>query len=114
LSAASPNTSPAELSKRVVLQYQTRTPDGKGAFTTTWNDAATVWAAVWPASAKEIIAAGAPSGVITHRVRIRFRKDITSAWRIKYGNRYLAIVAPPINPSMANQWLDVLCREAVL
>lgn len=107
------NTSPAELKHRITLQYQTRTPDGAGAWTTTWNDAATVWAAIWPGQpAREAMAAGAPSAELTHRIRIRYRADVRASWRIKYGQRFFAIVAPPINPNEDSIWLDILCKEA--
>lgn len=100
-----------ELKERVTLQYQTKTPDGLGGFTTSWVDAATVWAAVWPVSAKETITSMATTMTITHRVRIRYRSVLRSSWRIVYAGRNFNIVSI-IDPSEQHRWLDILCKEA--
>lgn len=101
----------AALNKRITWQYQTKAPDGMGGFTVSWVDACTVWAAIWPASANEIIAANAPSMVVSHRIRMRWRSTFSPAWRGKFGTRYFAIVGIT-NPNERNEWLDVLCKEA--
>ena len=106
-----PNTSPAELNKRVTLQHPTKAPDGMGGFTVTWTDAATVWAAVWPVNASEAIQAGQTAMTVTHRVRIRYRSVVKAAWRISYAGRLFNIVAI-IDPNSAHRWLDILCKEA--
>jgi len=82
-----------------------------GGFTDTWTDAATIWAAIWPTSAKEIIAANATTMVVSHRIRIRYRSVLQAVWRIKFGNRYFAIVSI-INQNEANEYLDLMCKEA--
>lgn len=99
------------LNKRVTWQYKTKTPDGMGGFTEIYVDAGTVWAAIWPVSANEVIAASATSMVVTHRIRQRFRSGFKPSWRLKFGNRYFAVVSI-INPSEKNEWLDLLCKEA--
>lgn len=100
-----------DLNKRIVLQYKTRVADGMGAWTETWNDAATIWAAIWPTSAAELVAANATSMVVSHRIRIRYRSTIKSSWRVRFGNRYFAIVSI-INPSEKNEYLDLMVKEA--
>ncbi|MEN6473766.1 MAG: phage head closure protein [Syntrophaceae bacterium] len=105
------NTS--ELKHQITIQAPSLTPDGSGGFTTTWTaKAANIWAAIWPVSAKETIKNGQVSGEITHRIRIRYRRDVQADWRVKFGNRYFNIAAPPINPNMDNEWLDLVCKEA--
>ena len=108
---ASPNTSPADLNKRITLQYPTKVPDGMGGFTTSWVDAATLWAAIWPVSAGEQIQAQAPTMTITHRIRIRFRTGIRAAWRIKFADRYFNIVSV-VDQNMSHRWLDIMAKEA--
>ena len=106
-------TATGELNKRITLQYQTRVPDGMGGFTPSWVTAvANIAAAIWPTSAKEQLQAGQVSGEITHRIRVRYRSVLKSSWRVKFGNRYFAILAPPIDPNMKHEWLDLLCKEA--
>lgn len=103
----------SELKHLITIQAPVLAPDGSGGFTTAWTaKASNIWAAIWPVSAKEIIKAGQVSGEITHRVRIRYRRDVQSNWRVKFGNRYFNIAAPPVNPNMDNEWLDLVCKEA--
>jgi SPP1 family predicted phage head-tail adaptor len=100
-----------DLDKRIVIQYPTRTPDGMGGFTVAWVDAATVWAAFWPVGATETIQASQATMTITHRIRMRYRAVLKSGWRISYAGRYFNVVSI-IDPNMAHQWLDVMCKEA--
>jgi SPP1 family predicted phage head-tail adaptor len=76
-----------------------------------WSPVATVWAAIWPVSASEVVKANATTMIVSHRVRIRFRSVMKAAWRIKFGNRYFSI-GSIINPNEANEYLDLLCKEA--
>ena len=106
-------TSPSDLNKRITLQAPTKVPDGMGNFDETWTDMGDpIWAGIWPTSANQSIQSLQPVGTITHRIRIRYRSVLRSSWRIKFGNRYFAIVAPPINPNEKNEFLDLLCKEA--
>ena len=101
-----------ELNKRIILQYETKVSDSMGGFTSTWIDAATVWAAIWPTSAAELIQSMQTDMVISHRIRIRFRSVLRPSWRIKFGTRYFNIVSI-INPNEKNEYLDIMAREAV-
>lgn len=109
--SASPNTSPSELNKRVTLQQPSKTPDGMGGFTVAWSDAATVWAAVWPIGANEIIQSDKPTMTVTHRIRIRHRSVLKAGWRVYYMGRFFNIISI-IDPNTAHRWLDLLCKEA--
>jgi SPP1 family predicted phage head-tail adaptor len=100
-----------DLNKRITLMYQTKVPDGAGGFTTTWTTAAEIYAAIWPVSAKETIEAAQATMTITHRIRIRYRANIKSSWRIKFANRYFNIVSI-IDQNMQHKWLDILVKEA--
>jgi SPP1 family predicted phage head-tail adaptor len=100
-----------DLNKRITFQAKTTTSDGMGGPVVTWADVATVWAAIWPTSANETVQANATTMVISHRVRIRFRSVLKASWKIKFGNRYFSIVSI-INPNEANEYLDLMCKEA--
>jgi SPP1 family predicted phage head-tail adaptor len=104
-------TGPEDLDKRITLQYSTKVSDGAGGFTTTWVDAASVFAAIWPTSASEVTAANSTTMVISHRIRIRFRSVLKASWRVKYKSRYFNIVSI-LNPNEAGEWLDIMCKEA--
>ena len=101
-----------DLNKRVTLQYKTRVPDGMGGFTEVWNSVTPdTWAAIWPTSARDLIQASSTAMVVSHRIRIRYRRDVRGSYRVKFGNRYFAIVSI-INPEEKNEWLDLMCKEA--
>jgi SPP1 family predicted phage head-tail adaptor len=95
--------------KRVVLQNITRIPDGMGGSNDVWNTVDTVWASIWPISATEIIASNASSMVSTHRIRMRYRKDIKANWRVKYHNTYFNVVSI-LDLNMAHRELEILAK----
>ena len=101
-----------ELNKRVILQYATKVSDGMGGFTFSWVDAATVWCAIWPTSAREQVQSMKETMTISHRIRIRYRSVLRPDWRIKFGSRYFNIVSI-INTSERCEWLDIMCKESV-
>lgn len=100
-----------ELNKRIEIQSKTSTADGLGGYTDVWATTYNLWAAIWPLSAADVIEGMKTSAQVTHRVRIRYQSGITSAMRVKFGTIYYSIIAPPINPNMANEYLDILCKE---
>jgi len=99
------------LNKRITIQYPTKVGDGMGHFTETWNDGDTIWAAIWPTSAKEMVQSMQTDMVISHRIRIRHRSVLRPWWRIKFGHRYFNIVSI-LNPSEKNEMLDLMCKES--
>jgi len=100
-----------KLNKYITIQHPAKTSDGMGGFTETWTDAGNVFAAIWPTSAKEITALNSTTLEVSHRIRIRFRSAFKASWRIKFGNRYFAIVSI-LNPEEKNEWLDLMCKES--
>jgi len=101
----------SELRHRIIIQASTKISDGMGSFTTSWSDVATIWAGIWPLRPKEVIENMRAEGKLTHRIRIRYRKNLTSANRLKFGNRYFNIKGPPINPNERNIYLDIMAEE---
>jgi len=100
-----------DLNKRVDLQAPTRVSDGLGGFTTVWTTLRTINAAIWDATSNERNQASATTLIISHRIRIRYLSVLKSSWRIKFGNRYFAIVSI-ICPNEARKFLDLMCKEA--
>ena len=58
-----------------------------------WTDLVTVWSEVAELSGRELLTAAQIQPEVRHKVTIRYRDDITSAMRVKYGTRYLYIVS---------------------
>jgi len=101
-----------ELNRQVILQYKTRVPDGGSGFTDTWNTAATVWAKITTLRSDDAIHAMSTTGTAIHNITIRYRTDVRSSWRIKFGSRYFAIIGPPIDVNMEHKFLDIKCKES--
>lgn len=101
-----------DLNKRINFQYMTKTPDGMGGWISVWTNVCTVFAAIWPVSAKEQIEAMQSVMTISHRIRIRYRSVLKPSWRVKFGDKYFAIVSI-INPNMGNKYLDLMVKEAI-
>lgn len=107
-------TGPQILDKRITLQYQTKVPDGYGSFTIVWADACTVWAKKTTHRSDEAIQAMQATGIAVHTIRIRYRRGANSSMRIKEGNKYMAIIGPPIevDEGGGRHWLDITAKEA--
>ena len=102
-----------DLRHRVTIQSKTDTPDGMAGFTTTWATFATVFGAIWPTSAKELILNQQLRGTVTHRVRIRYLAGVTSGMKILFGSRIFNIVGPPIDHEERHEYMDLICTEEV-
>lgn len=103
-----------DLRKRVTLQSRTVTRDAMGGDVVTWNNQGDVWAAIEPLVGRELFAAQQVRPELTTRIRIRYRSDVTSEWRVKFGTRIFAIVGPPVDAKMNNDELHLNCAEGVL
>lgn len=100
-----------ELNKRLTFLREQKTPDGYGGMTTTWGTVTTVWAAVWPIKTSEYVQGMQIIGEVTHRARIRYRKDITADMRFTMQSRTFIITGPPMNLNEGNKFLEMLCKE---
>lgn len=101
---------------RIKLQYKTKVSDGMGGFTDTWVDAPSGFSdGKIPAQktthrSDEAVQAMAQTGTAIHNFRIRYRTDVRSSWRIKEGDRYMAIIGPPIEIER-RRYLDITAKD---
>lgn len=100
----------AAMRQQVTIQAVSRTPDGQGGFTESWVDGDTVWASVEQKKAWEKFQAQQEQTPVVWAVTIRYRGDVTSASRLKYGTRVLW-VKEVINRGEANAYLDIKAIE---
>lgn len=100
----------ARMDKRVTIQSVSQASDGQGGFTETWADGATVWAAVEQKKAWEKFQAMQTQTPVVWEVTMRYRADVTSASRLKYGALVLWI-KEVINRGGANAFLDIKAIE---
>lgn len=70
------------LRHRVKIQRPVQTQDSNGDMITEWQAVATVWAAIEPLSARELIQSQAMQSQIVARVVIRYRDGITASMRL--------------------------------
>ncbi|HSW62173.1 MAG TPA: phage head closure protein [Dissulfurispiraceae bacterium] len=103
-------TSPSDLNTRITLQCQTRVSDGMGGTVVVWTDMATVWAKKTTHRSDEAVQAMATTGTAIHNFRVRYRTDVRSSWRIKEGNKLMAIIGPPIEVER-RAWMDITAKE---
>jgi SPP1 family predicted phage head-tail adaptor len=100
----------SELKHYVEWQFPAKVSDGMGGSTTIYLTACNVWARILPTSAKELRQSDQQVNLVSHTVRIRYRSVFKSNYRMKYKNRYFAIVSI-INPEESNLWLDINLKE---
>lgn len=101
----------ADLRHRITIQTLTETADGSGGFSSSWADTVSIWAGITPASGYERAQGMQLEAVITHKIIMRYRTDVTAKQRIKYGTRYFAITSV-INLDEANRYLQIMAAES--
>lgn len=95
---------------KVTVQNASRVSDGQGGFTETWPDGATVWADVKQTKAWEKFQAQQTQTPVIWTVTVRYRTDVTSASRLRYGTKVLW-VKEVINREERNLFLDIQAIE---
>jgi SPP1 family predicted phage head-tail adaptor len=83
---------PGMLNRRLALEAPVETPDGAGGVTRSYQEIATLWAAVEPVAARGEVVAIQSGQTITHRIVIRRRADISTRHRLRDGGRVFRIV----------------------
>lgn len=101
-----------ELRNRITIQKQVSTQDSFGQQVETWTDIATVWSNINPIAGREFFAAETVNSEITHKIRIRFRSDITPDMRVVYQSR-MFFIQTVINEYEKNTVLQLMCKELV-
>ncbi len=95
---------------RLTLQAADEIEDGAGGVTRTWEPLGEVWAAIEPLSLSDNLLSDKRLGVLTHRVTLRHRVDITLSHRFTLGTRVLAIRAMR-DPDERGRLLECLVEE---
>ena len=106
-----------KLGRRVTFQQPTNAVDDYGQpVPGSFDDVATVWAAIRPTGSSERLAASQMQSGQTHVITVRYAASIaaaTGAWRIVYGARAFGIVGLPRCPDERREWLIFDCTERV-
>lgn len=102
---------PGELRHRITIQKLNNSQNEYGEISEFWEDILNIRAGIYPISGKDFFAAETTNNEITHKINIRYVPGITSAMRIKFGERYFEIISPPINFQEKNILLQIMCKE---
>lgn len=96
----------------VMLQRATTSRDTFGQTIETWSDVGKVWAAIEPATGREVLTSREVIADVTHKLTTRYRPDVTPQMRVKFGERVFDIQAA-FDPDDRGKELLLLCREMV-
>lgn len=99
------------LKHKIIIQTYLETQDEFGEVVKGWSDFKTAYASITPLSAKEFFKAGTHNEV-THKIELRYLKDIKPKMRVLYGVREFSIESV-INVREANKTLQLICTEVV-
>lgn len=110
-----------KMRQRVKLQSKTTSNDGGGsAAITTWSTFATVFSSIEPQSGAQNFFGDQLQEPITHKITVRFRRDLTFKNRIVYDyinngskNTRTFSIRRVINVGNRDKYLELLCVEGV-
>ena len=111
-SASQPLIVAGRLDQRLTLQAPATTEDELGQPVAGWSTVGTVWASAAPLRGRELMAAAAGQSEATVRFRIRWRADVTRAWRVLWRGVAYAIESDPIDVHGQRQALELMCTTA--
>ncbi len=104
-----------KLRHRLKIQAAAPTEDPYGGRSDPWAKpvtVATVWGRIESLRGRERMHAMQLEDRVTHRVRIRYRDDVTAQQRLVIGSRVFNIRAV-IDRDGRRRWLELLCEEGV-
>lgn len=103
----------AQMKRRVTIQNVSRSPDEQGGFTETWTDGATVYASIDPYTGYQKFQAMQMQTPVTHKIVMRYRDDVTTETRLKFGDRIFD-VAEALNVQEDGRFLQIKAVERVV
>lgn len=101
---------PGLLRHLVTIEAYTTTRDTDGAAVPTPFALATVWAAIDTLSGRELLSAQQIHAEVTHKITIRYRPEVRSDMRIKYGARLFEVLSP-LHDEGRRTRTELLCKE---
>lgn len=94
---------------RVELLRPTATKDGMGGTNTQYSVAGIVWAGIEPLKGVPLFEEKRQGTLITVKIVMRYRSDVSEKWRVKYqGVAYE--IDTPIDVGMRHRQLECMCR----
>ena len=103
-------TAIGEFRHRLTIQAADEIDDAAGGVIRTWEALGEVWAAIEPVSFDDQMVSDKRLGVLTHRITLRHRSDITLSHRLLLGQRVFAIRAVR-DPDERGRVIEILVSE---
>jgi SPP1 family predicted phage head-tail adaptor len=105
---------PGKLNKRVQIQSPTVTHGLSGEASLSW---ATItngdrWAAIRPATGRELVVADQVAAELSHVVEVRYVAGVTAKCRVVYGSRTFSVNSV-VDEDERHERLWLYCKEAV-
>lgn len=97
------------MKERVTIQTPSESRSPSGETTLSWDTLATLWASVDGLSSRDILQAQQSNVLASHKIRIRYRSDVTHVCRIVWRNRTMEIAS--VVPRDDMTVLEILARE---
>ncbi len=101
---------PGALRHRLTLLRPVETPDGCGGIQVTWENVATVWAALTPVRARSFLEAQQDKDEVRMIIHLRHRDDVEAGWQCTIGERILEIETIH-DPDQRRCYLECEARE---
>jgi SPP1 family predicted phage head-tail adaptor len=95
---------------RLTLEAADEIEDGAGGVVRTWEAAEQIWAKIEPLSLNDRVVSDRRLGVLTHRIHLRHRADLTLSHRFRLGARVFVIRALR-DPDERGVLLEALVEE---
>ena len=105
-----PADDPGWLRHRVTLEAAAGTGDDAGGESLAWATFATAWARIEPVEGRQQAIAAHLAGVVSHKVTLRWRGDVTASMRIAYRGRHFRILTVH-DPDESRRYLQLGCAE---
>lgn len=101
------------LDQRLTLQSRAAGVDVLGQPSGAWATVAVVWGRARPLRSRELFAAGQIQAVTDIEFTVRYRSDVTAAWRVLWRGTPHDITGTPIDVDGQRQWLQLVAASGV-
>ena len=100
------------LRHKIIIQQLTVANDTWGHSAETWTDQVTTYAAIWTLRGTERMESLKLDNEITHKIRVRYKRDLNPKMRIKFGERYFNILSM-VDPDERHIYYEMMANEEI-
>ena len=100
------------LRHKITFQQLTVANDTWGHSAETWTDEVTTYAAIWTLRGVERMESMKLDNEITHKIRVRYKRDLNPKMRIKFGERYFNILSM-VDPDERHIYYEIMANEEI-